>query len=171
MIVAHQRQHAAVFGGAGEIGVAEYVAGPVDARALAVPHRKHAVVFAFAAQLRLLRAPDRRGGEVFIDPGRKADVVFVRNGAGALELAVEPPQRQAPIPAHVARGIEPVPAIKLLLHQAEPHQRLIPGNEHPALTEIVFVVELDVANARADVLRPVCLPGHDPGHPGNIKDI
>ena len=37
VVVAHQRQYAAVFGGTGEIGVAEHVAGAVDARPLAQP--------------------------------------------------------------------------------------------------------------------------------------
>ena len=45
----------------------------VDARALAVPHAEHAVVFALAAQLGLLRAPERGGGEVLVDarPGTR----------------------------------------------------------------------------------------------------
>ena len=60
VVVAHQGEHAAVLGGAGEIGVAEHVAGAVDARPLAVPHAEHAVVLALAAQLGLLRAPDAR---------------------------------------------------------------------------------------------------------------
>ena len=77
MVVAHQRQHAAVPGGAGEIGMAEHVAGAVDARALAVPHAEHAIELAFAAQLGLLRAPERGGGEVLVDAGLELDVVLV----------------------------------------------------------------------------------------------
>ncbi len=74
VVVAHQREHAAMLRGAGEIGVAEDVAGAVDARALAVPHAEHAIELAFAAQLRLLRAPQRGGGEVFVEPGLEFDV-------------------------------------------------------------------------------------------------
>ena len=77
MVVAHQGEHAAVLRGAGEIGVAEDVAGAVDARALAVPHAEHAVVLALAAQLGLLRAPDRGGGEVLVEAGLEEDVVLV----------------------------------------------------------------------------------------------
>ena len=77
VVVAHQREHAAVLRGAGEIGVAEHVAGAVDARALAVPDAEHAVVLAFAAQLGLLRAPQRGGGEVLVDAGLEQDVVRV----------------------------------------------------------------------------------------------
>ena len=74
MVVAHQRQHAAMLGGAGEIGVAEHVAGAVDAGPLAVPDGEHAVVLAFAAQLRLLGAPQRGGGELLVDAGLEQDV-------------------------------------------------------------------------------------------------
>ena len=66
VVVAHQGDHAAVLRRAGEIGMAEHVAGAIDARALAVPHAEHAVVFALAAQLGLLRAPDRGGCEVLV---------------------------------------------------------------------------------------------------------
>ena len=78
VVVAHQRQHAAVLRGAGEIGVAEHVAGAVDARALAVPDAEHAVELALAAQLRLLRAPQRGRGEVLVDAGLEHDVVRCR---------------------------------------------------------------------------------------------
>ncbi len=145
MVVAHQRQHAAMLRGAGEIGVAEHVAGAVDARALAVPHGEDAVVFALAAQFRLLRAPDRGGGEVLVDAALEADVGFLQERCGAQELAVEAAERGAAIAGDIAGGIEAVAAVELLLHQAQADQRLEAGNEDAALAEIVFVVQLDVA--------------------------
>src|SRR5581483_4437504 len=54
VIVAGYRQHAAMRRSAGEIGMAEDVAGAIDARPFAVPHAKDAVVETFAAQLGLL---------------------------------------------------------------------------------------------------------------------
>ena len=74
MVVAHQRDHAAILGGAGEIGVAENVAGAVDAGALAVPHAEYAIELALAAQFGLLRAPQRGGGEFLVDAGLELDV-------------------------------------------------------------------------------------------------
>ena len=62
VVVAHQRQHAAVLGRAGQIGVAENVAGAVDAGALAVPHGKDAIILSLATQFRLLRTPHRGRG-------------------------------------------------------------------------------------------------------------
>ena len=89
MVVAHQREHAAVLGGAGEIGVAEHVAGAVDARALAVPHAEYAIELALAAQLGLLSAPERGGGEFLVDAGLELDVGGGELAAGAHELLVE----------------------------------------------------------------------------------
>ena len=76
MVVAHQRQDAAMLGRAGVIGVAEDVAGAVDARALAVPDAEHAVVLAFAAQLGLLRAPERGRGEVLVEARMEDDIAL-----------------------------------------------------------------------------------------------
>ncbi len=157
VIVAHQRQHAAVLRGAGEIGVAEDVAGAVDARALAVPHGEHAIELAFAAQLGLLRAPDGGGGEVFVEPALEADVAFFELPLGADELLVEAGERGAAIAADEAGGVAPGAAVELLLHQAQPHQRLEAGDEHATLAEVVLVVELDVSQRHyAGLRRPVC---------------
>ncbi len=150
MIVAHQRQHAAVLRGAGEIGVAEHVAGAVDAGTLAVPHAENAVVFALAAQLGLLRAPYRRGGEILIDAALEPDIAFFEERPGAQELAVEAAERRAAVAGDKSRGIEPVAAVELLLHQAEPDQRLEAGHEYAALAKVVFIVELDVAQRHSD---------------------
>ena len=89
MIVAHQGEHAAVARGAGKIGVAEDVAGAVDPGALAVPEPEHAVELALPAQLRLLRAPERGRGDVLVEAGLEADVVFVEDALRAHELQVE----------------------------------------------------------------------------------
>ena len=145
MIVAHQREHAAVLRGTCEIGVAEHVAGTVDAGTFAVPHAENAVVFAFAAQLGLLRAPYRGGGEILIDAALEPDIAFFEKRPGAQELAVQAAERRAAVAADKSRGIEPVAAIQFLLHQAEPDQRLEAGYEHTALAKVVFIVELDVA--------------------------
>ena len=144
VVVAHEREHAAVFRGSGEIGVAEHVAGAVDAGALAVPHGEHAVVLALAAQLGLLGAPDRGRRQVFVEAGVEADVVRDELARRAHELLVEPAKRRAAIAGDEAGGIEPGPAVALLLHQAEANKRLIAGRKNPALGQIVLVVERDV---------------------------
>ncbi len=144
VVVAHQRQHAAVLRRAGEIGVAKHVAGAVDARALAVPEPEHAVELALAAQFGLLRAPQRGRGDVLVDAGLELDVVLVERTLRADELLVEGAERRAAIAGDVACGVDAGAAVALLLHEAEPHDRLEAGDEDPALGEIVFVVERDV---------------------------
>ena len=148
--------------GAGEIGVAENVAGAVDAGALAVPHAENAVELAFAAQFGLLRAPQRGRGEILVDAGLEADVALVEKWLGAQEVAVEAAERRAAIAGDEAGGIEPVAAVELLLHQAEPHQRLEAGHEDAALAEIVLVVEFDVAQRHSAASQgAVCPRGAD----------
>ena len=121
--------------------MAQHVAGTVDARPLAVPDAEHAVELALAAQFRLLRAPQRGGGEILVQTGLKHDIVRLEHAFGALELIVEPAERRAAVAGDVAGGIEAGAAVALLLHQAHAHQRLIAGDEHPALGQIVFIRE------------------------------
>ena len=130
--------------GAGEIGMAERVAGAVDARPLAVPDAEHAVVLALAAKLGLLRAPQRGGGEVLVDGGLEQRVARREVRSRALELVVEAAERRAAVAGDVARGVEAGALVALVLHQRQPHQRLIAGDEDAALGQVVFVVERDV---------------------------
>ncbi|MNK92308.1 hypothetical protein D3C87_1124280 [compost metagenome] len=58
MVVAGNGQHAAKFRGAGGVGVAEHIAAAIDARTLAVPHAKHAIVGGAFEEIDLLRTPD-----------------------------------------------------------------------------------------------------------------
>ncbi len=145
VVVAHEGEHAAVPGAAGEIGMAEHVAGAVDARTLAVPEAEHAVVLAFLAQLRLLGAPQRGGGELLVDAGLEQDVGGTQLRLRAHELLVEPAQRRAPIAGDIAGGVEAGAAVTLLLHQAQAHQGLVAGDEDPGLRQIIFVVEADLS--------------------------
>ena len=119
------------------------VAGAVDARALAVPHAEHAVVFALAAQLRLLRAPQSGGGKVFVEAGLELDVGGGKMARGAHELLVEAAERGAAIAGDVARGVEAGALVALVLHQRGADQRLIAGDQDMVLGKVIFVVEAD----------------------------
>ncbi len=141
MIVAHQRDHAAELRRAGEIRVAENVAGAVDPRPLAVPDAEHAVVFAFAAQLRLLRAPERGRREVFVEARMELDVIAVERGFRAPEGLVEPADGRAAIAGDIARGVMAAQAVALALHQREPHNRLRAREEHVAFREIKTILK------------------------------
>jgi len=82
VVVAGKDQHAAVFGRARGVGVAEDIAAAVDAGALAVPDADDTVILGAGRQAELLRAPDRGGGEVFIYAGLELDVVLLEVLAG-----------------------------------------------------------------------------------------
>jgi hypothetical protein len=65
-------------------------------------------------------------------------------GLGAHELLVEATEGRATVSRDVAGGVEPGEPVALLLHQGGADQRLITGDEHAALVQVVFVVEGDV---------------------------
>ena len=105
VVVAHQDDHAAQPGRAGQIAVAKRVARAIDSRPLAVPEREYAVVFALAADLSLLRAPDGGGGQVFVHARHEDHVVRVEVLPGLLDLIVVGSQRRAAVAADVASRV------------------------------------------------------------------
>ena len=160
VIVAHQADHAALRIGASHVAVAEDVAGAVDARPLAVPEREDAVMLAFAAQARLLRAPDRGRGEVLVEARLEDDVRGSQRLGRSHQLLVEPPERGAAIAGNEAGGVEPGQPVALALHQQHAGDGLRTGEEDLSLVEIVFVVERDVPQrSRLGAGFPWCL-GH-----------
>ena len=81
MIVAGQQQHPAIARGAGGIAVLEGVAAAVDARPLAVPHGKDALVAGAGEQIELLAAPYRGGAQFFVDRRLELDVIAFAKAA------------------------------------------------------------------------------------------
>jgi hypothetical protein len=98
MVVADNYKHAAMRRGPIGVAVLERVAGPVDARALAVPEREHALDLARRVALDLLRAEDRGRGEVLVDRRLEADARDVEMLRGLPELLVDPAERRAAVP-------------------------------------------------------------------------
>ena len=77
MVVAGERQHAAVERGAGRIGMLERIDGAVDARALAVPDAEHAIDLGAGKQADLLAAPDGGGRQILVQAGDEGDVMLL----------------------------------------------------------------------------------------------
>ena len=148
VIVAEQHQHAAVRGGAEQVAMADRVARAVDARALGVPDREHAVVAGLAVEPDLLRAGAGGGGQVLVDGGAVDDVVGVEMRPCPLELLVVGPQRRAAVAGDEPGRVQPGGKIALALDQRQPHQRLDPGDEDPPRSGRVLVVEGDLAQLR-----------------------
>ena len=153
VVVAHQGQHAAMLRGAGEIGVAEHVAGAVDARAFAIPEAEDAIKLALAAQFGLLRTPDGGGGEFLVQPGQECDVGGRQFAPRAHELLVQTAQRRPAITGEIAARVQAGAAVALFLHQNGADQGLIAGHQNVRLVEVVFVVETDRFERHQRALR------------------
>ena len=132
------------FDDAGEVGVAEYVAGAVDARTLAVPEAEDAVILALAEQFGLLRAPAGGRGQLLVEAGLEDDVRLRELLLGLPELQVEPAERRAAIAGDEAGGVQPVRAVALALHQQHADDRLRAGKEDALFAEVELVVERDI---------------------------
>ena len=141
MVVAGQRQRPAFGRGAGEIGVAQRIPGPVDARALAIPDAEDAIDRRAWKARQVLRAPDRGRREVLVEPRAEHDVVALEDVAGAPKLDVEAPQRRAAIAGNVTAGIETRGAVAQALLNRQAHQRLHAGHVEPAFWRQPAVLE------------------------------
>lgn len=128
MIVAGHDQHAAVFRGAGGIGMAEHIARAVDAGAFAIPHAEHPIEGPFAAHFGLLGAPEGGGGQILIEAGLEFDVSGLEERGGLPEGLVDAADGGAAIARDIGRGVEPRLLIKRFLHQHEAHHGLGAGD-------------------------------------------
>jgi hypothetical protein len=75
-IVSAQHQSRAILSGAGQVGVAKYIAAPIDTRPFSVPDPDHAFHLALADHFINLAAHDGRRRQVLIHGGPKVDVVL-----------------------------------------------------------------------------------------------
>ncbi len=152
VIVAHQHQHPAQRRAAGEIGVAEHVAGAIDARAFAVPHAEDAIAAAFAHEVALLGAPQGGRRHVLVDRRPGQDALGLEQMAGLAQLLIEAAERRAAIAGNVAAGGEAGGPVARLLQQRQTHQGLDPGQEDPAIGLRVLVLEGDLGKRQGSAL-------------------
>ncbi len=92
-VVAGQGQDAAVLVGAGVLGVADGVSGPVQARCLPVPDPQHPVVALFGEGGGHLTAHDRGGAQLLVEARLVDHVVGVHQGLVGDDLPIEPAKR------------------------------------------------------------------------------
>ena len=157
VVVAHQREHTAILAGAGKVGVAENVAAAIDARPFAVPDRKHAIVFALAANFGLLRTPDRCRRQILVEARHELNVVRIEHAFGAMHLHIDAAERGTAIAGDQSRRVEPREVVTFLLHEQETHDCLRAGGKDAVLGEVENVVQGDLVeglgDARCRVLR------------------
>ena len=145
VVIAGEHQNAAVLGRACVVRMLEHVAAAVDAGPLAVPHREHAVVERARVQVDLLRAPDRRGREVLVEPGLEPDVRAVEELLRLPQREIERAERRAAVPGDEAGGVEARERVALPLQHQQAHERLHAGQVDATGVELILVVERDVA--------------------------
>ena len=124
VVVTGEHQHAAVTRGPGRIRVLEHVAGAVDPRALAVPHREHAIDVRARRQRDLLRAPHGGRGELFVEARLEHDPVLLQVLARLPQRLVHAAERRAAVAGNEAGGVQPGAPVALALKHRQAHQRL-----------------------------------------------
>ena len=132
VIIARNRQNAAMRGGPGGIGVFQRVARPIHSRPFAIPDAQHAVLGRPRRKPDLLAAPDRCGGQIFVQARLKSDPQRVKVGLRLDQLLIIRPQRRSAIPRDERRRIQPRRPVPPHLRHRQPHQSLRPGQKHPA---------------------------------------
>ena len=97
MVVAGQRNHAAIRRGAGRVGVLERVDGAVDAGALAIPDTEYAIDLGAGKHADLLAAPHGGGRQVLVETGCELDVMLLEEGFRAPQRVIVHAERRAAI--------------------------------------------------------------------------
>ncbi len=144
--------------------MSEGVRRAVDAGRLAVPHRESAVEARAGKRARELRTPRGRRAEFLVETRDGEHVVLLAHLALALELAVEAAEGGALVAGHERARLQSAARIGAVLVERDPDESLDPGQEDPAVFELVAVLQRDLA---ADVRargkpapRAYALAGH-----------
>jgi hypothetical protein len=132
VVVTRHHQHTAVRRAAIGVAVLDRVAGAVDARALAVPHRKHAVDRALGIRFHALGAEHLRGREFLVDRRHEADAGLGELGPRLPDRLVDHAQRRATVAADEALRVQACLRVARALHQQQAHQGLRAGEEDAA---------------------------------------
>ncbi len=144
MIIAHKHQHTAIGRRSRQIGVAENIAGTINAGPFAIPQGKHAIIKPLAAHFRLLGSPDSGSGQIFIQPGFKFDIAWCQIGGCTFKLLVNAAHRRSAIAGNVTGGIKAFELVAFMLHQAKAYQGLRSAHVSAGTLQIVFVIKTDV---------------------------
>src|SRR5690606_28091527 len=131
--------------------MAENVARTVDARALAVPDGKDAVMLALAKQFRLLRAPAGGGGQLLVQAGLEHDVGGGELIPGFPELLVEAAEGRAAVSGNETGCVQSCKPVALALHEQHADDRLRTRDIDTFFRKVVFVVERDVVQGHSAI--------------------
>ncbi len=123
-VVADDRDHAAVAGGAREDAVTDRVVGPVEPGRLAVPEAEHAVVLALRAGIGELAAHHRGGCELLVHAGPHDHGKIGDRPGGAAQLLLQRAHGRALVPGRKRGRVQPVAAVDAQLIDRQPSHGL-----------------------------------------------
>ena len=136
MVIACNRNDAAVLSGASHIGVLEHIRAAVYPGAFAVPNAKHTIkFFGFWIQVKLLRAPNRRSTQLFIHAGLKHNIVGCQVFFGSPQSLVIAAQRGASVTTDKPRRVQTRSRIARALQHWQANQRLHATHESASLVK------------------------------------
>ncbi len=148
VIITRDHQHAAIGRTAVRVAVFQCIAGPVEARSLAVPDTEYPIRRLAGFRFDLLRPEYGGGGEVLIDGGQELDVFPVKQVLRAPQLDVVAAERGTAVTADEPGRIEAGRTVQFPLHQRDPHQRLRAGQEDAARVAAITVEQFVVVERR-----------------------
>ncbi len=136
-VVAHQSHRTTGGVGAGEVGMPERVARPIQPGGLAVPPAHHT---ARPPRARELAAHHRRRGQLLVQPGPMHHVVAGEQARAPGQLQIEPGEGRTFVAGDERRGVHPsLPVLPDHVEQ-DPHQSLYAGEiDGPLLPEVAVV--------------------------------
>jgi hypothetical protein len=130
VIIAGEAQHAAMLRRPGGIRMLQHIARAIDARSFRIPNAEDTILLGAGREVKLLRAPDRGRGELFVDGGPHDDAGRIEMRLGAVELEVVAAQRRAAIAGDEAARVKASAAVARDLNERQTHKRLDPAQKN-----------------------------------------
>src|SRR5258705_1896060 len=106
MVVAGERDHAAVRRGAGRVGMLERIHGAVDAGALAIPDTEYPIDLGAGEHADLLAAPHGGRRQILVETGCELDIMLLEEGFGAPQRVVVHAERRAAVSGDETGSVE-----------------------------------------------------------------
>ncbi len=128
----------------------EDITAAIYTRSLAVPESEHAIVLAMREQVDLLTAPDRRGGQFFVDARLKMDGVLLQVVLGVPKALVQIAQRRTAVARDKPGSVQALRLIALLLQHRQASQGLRAGQVQIAGGKPVFIIQTNISQGHAN---------------------
>src|SRR5450759_344413 len=139
VIVAGERDYAAMSRRAGRIGMLQGIDRAVYPGSLAVPYAEHAIDLRARKHSDLLAAPHRGRRKIFVQTRNERDILRLQKRFCPPQGVVIHAERRAPVARDKSGGVEILQAIPFALQHRQSYQRLDPGKVDPLGLEPVFV--------------------------------